>query len=408
MSVAPLIRLENVGKAYPVVSAHGGRLQTLWSLLRHRRFGPSFQALQGITLDVLPGQSLGIIGENGAGKSTLLKTIAGVIKPTSGEISVRGRISALLELGAGFHPEYTGRENIFLAASLMGLDRAEVRKRLDEVIAFADIGDQIDQPIKHYSSGMVVRLGFAVATSARPQLLITDEVLAVGDESFQRKCIAWMEGFLADGGTLLLCSHGMFHIQKLCQQAVWIQQGRIQSFGSAADVTREYLAYHEEKERARDGPRASAQPTPIGGTYAIHHMSLNGRAVECGPHSMAQGETLVVEGVIHSPDDRTPQVAVGLVRADGAGIYGIVSDMDGFALRRVGEREFAFGIRYPDLPLLPGRYLVRGHAMDPEGLRMLDHVETVLDIVGDSRELGVCRFAHEWYIPEPTSATQRP
>jgi len=394
----PLIRLDGVGKAYPAALGTGGRLRTLWALLRHRSFGDSFQALHGITFDVMPGQSLGLIGENGAGKSTLLKIIAGVVKPSTGGITVNGRIGALLELGAGFHPEYTGRENIYLAASLMGMARVDVRGRLDEIIAFADIGEHIDQPIKHYSSGMVVRLGFAVATATRPRILITDEVLAVGDESFQKKCIAWMESYLADGGTLLLCSHGMFHIQKLCRQAVWLHHGAMRAFGSAADVTREYLAYHEEKTRLEKG--ATDAPPPLrSDTYQIREMRLNGRPVESGPHTLNQGEMLMVTGIVHSPDGRTPQVAVGLVRADGAGIYGVVSDMDGFPLRRVAETDFAFGLRYPNLPLLPGRYLVRGHAMDPEGLRMLDHVETTLDIVGESRELGVCRLAHEWYIP---------
>lgn len=398
MTGQPLVRLDGVGKAYPMAQGAAGRLSTLWTLLRHGRFGKSFDALDGITFDVMPGQSFGLIGENGAGKSTLLKVIAGVVKPSRGSITVNGRIGALLELGAGFHPEYTGRANIYLAASLMGMARGEIRKRVDEIIAFADIGEHIDQPIKHYSSGMVVRLGFAVATATRPDILITDEVLAVGDESFQKKCIAWMETYLAGGGTLLLCSHGMFHIQKLCQKALWLQHGAMRAFGSTADVTREYLAYHEEKSRLEKG--VTEAPPPLrGDTYQIRELRLNGRPFETGPHEMKQGEALTVSGHVHSPDGRTPQVAVGLVRADGSGIYGVVSEMDGFILRRVAATDFSFGLRYPDLPLLPGRYLVRGHAMDPEGLRMLDHIETTLEIHGDSRELGVCHLAHEWYIP---------
>lgn len=397
MTVRPLIRLDGVGKDYPAALNAGGRIRTLWALLRHRRFGESFQALDGVGFDVMPGQSLGIVGENGAGKSTLLKIIASVVKPTRGNVTVNGRIGALLELGAGFHPEYTGRENIHLAASLMGMTRNEIRKHTDEIIAFADLGEHIDQPIKHYSSGMVVRLGFAVATAMRPDILITDEVLAVGDESFQKKCIAWMEAYLGSGGTLLLCSHGMFHIQKLCQTAIWLQHGRMRAFGTSADVTREYLAYHEEKARIEKG--VTDAPVLRGDTYQIRELRLNGALFDSGPHAMEQGGTLTISGRVHSPDGRTPQVAVGLVRADGSGIYGVVSEMDGFVLRRVTATDFVFGLRYPALPLLPGRYLVRGHAMDPEGMRMLDHVETTLDIGGDSRELGVCRLAHEWYIP---------
>lgn len=394
----PLIRLEGIGKEYPVITGSGNRLRTLWSLLRGRHLGHAFQALQDVTLDVMPGQSLGLVGENGAGKSTLLKIVAGVVRPSEGTISVNGRIGALLELGAGFHPEYTGRENIYLSAALMGMGRPEVSERMDDIIAFADIGEHIDQPIKHYSSGMVVRLGFAVATAMSPEILITDEVLAVGDESFQKKCIAWMENYLGNGGTLLLCSHGMFHIQKLCQKAAWIHHGRLHRLGSAADVTREYLAYHEEKARHAKS-EAAGVPPPRGDIWQIRQLLVNGRPAAEGGHTLAAGGTLVVSGTVYSPDGRTPQVAVGLVRADGTGIYGVVSDMDGFVLQPISAHEFSFALRYPNLPLLPGRYLVRGHAMDPEGLRMLDHVETTLDVTGETRELGICRLVHEWHVP---------
>jgi len=396
---APLIRLTGVGKDYPAMAGGASRLRTLWSLLRRGTIGHAFHALRDVSFDVMPGESLGFVGENGAGKSTLLKIIAGVVRPSAGTVAVTGRIGALLELGAGFHPEYTGRENIYLSASLLGMGRAEVLRHIDEIVAFADIGEHIDQPIKHYSSGMVVRLGFAVATAMNPQILITDEVLAVGDESFQKKCITWMENYLAGGGTLLLCSHGMFHIQKLCQKAIWIHHGAMRAIGSAADVTREYLAYHEEKARLAKPQTASALPPVSAELYQLRQMQVNGCPVDTGPHRMAQGDALTVSGSVHSPDGRRPQIAIGLVRADGSGIYGVVSDMDAFQLEPVSDHEFAFGLRFPDLPLLPGRYLVRGHAMDPEGLRMLDHVEATLDVTGETRELGVCRLAHHWYIP---------
>ncbi len=151
--------------------------------------------------------------------------IAGVVRPTRGTATVNGRVGALLELGSGFHPDYTGRDNIALSAALVGpVARRGGRAASASIIAFADIGAHIDQPVKHYSSGMVVRLGFAIATALEPDVLITDEVLAVGDESFQRKCIQWMERYLGDGGTLLLCSHGMYHVQTLCQKAAWLHQ----------------------------------------------------------------------------------------------------------------------------------------------------------------------------------------
>src|SRR6185369_15695865 len=183
-----------------------------------------------------------------------------VVQPTTGTVQVDGRVGALLELGSGVHPEYTGLANIDLAAALLGLSPREIAAKRDDIIAFADIGEHIHDPIKHYSSGMIVRLGFAVATALAPDVLITDEVLAVGDESFQKKCIAWLERYLGDGGTLLLCSHGMYHVQKLCRDALWLKHGRVERYGAAAEVTQAYLAFHEEK--------TAQSKRPIGETTA--------------------------------------------------------------------------------------------------------------------------------------------
>ena len=178
---------------------------------------------------------------------------------------------------AGFHPDYTGEANIDLAAALLGLAPAEIADKRDEIIAFADIGEHLRDPIKHYSSGMVVRLGFAVATALAPDILITDEVLAVGDESFQKKCIAWMERYLATGGTLLLCSHSMYHVQKLCRRALWIRDGRVAQYGAAFDVTQAYLAYHEEKTRAQRAAPIPQSRASAAGVYAVQTLTLDAR-----------------------------------------------------------------------------------------------------------------------------------
>ncbi|HRD96319.1 MAG TPA: ABC transporter ATP-binding protein [Rubrivivax sp.] len=394
-STSPLVSLQGVGKAYPMHASAASQLATLWSKLRGVSSSASaFKALDGVSFDVQRGESTALIGVNGAGKSTLLKVIAGVVRPSSGVVQLRGRVGALLELGAGFHPEYTGLENVALGCALMGLSPAQTREQMDEIVAFADIGAHIDQPVKHYSSGMVVRLGFAVATALVPDLLITDEVLSVGDESFQRKCIAWMENYLSQGGTLLLCSHSMYHVQKLCSQAVWIEGGRIRLRGSSADVTREYLAWHEERNAKARQLQPDA-PSRDGGFYQVRSMQLNGMATD-EPVIVPDGGTLTVEGTVFSPDDRVPQVAVGVTKVDGTPVAGCYSEMDGFSLRRAGPHLFAYRLALLDLPLLPGRYVARSHAMDPEGMRMFDHVERRFDVAGDTRETGICKLAHRW------------
>ena len=386
---APLLALERVGKDYAKVETRGGQLRLVLDLLRGRSAAHVFRALDDVTFSLQPGESLGVIGENGAGKSTLLKIVAGVVPPTRGTVELNGRVGALLELGSGFHPEYSGLANIDLAAALLGLGPEEVAGKRDEIIAFADIGDHIHDPIKHYSSGMVVRLGFAVATALRPNILITDEVLAVGDESFQKKCIAWMEDYLADGGTLLLCSHSMYHIQKLCRHALWLRDGKTERYGPAMEVTQAYLAYHEEKTARTKKPIAQAD-AQAGGAYAVQTLALEPADV------VRQGGTLAVRGEVYSPDGRAPSVLVGIVRADGTPVYGVATDMDRVVPRRLAHDRYAFALTFHDLALLPGKYVVRAHAMDPEGVRLFDHFERPFVVSGDSRELGLVRLAHRW------------
>jgi lipopolysaccharide transport system ATP-binding protein len=392
---APLLHLSDVGKDYAKLDTDAARIKLVFDLLRGRGVGRAFRALDAVSFDLAAGESLGIIGENGAGKSTLLKIVAGVITPTRGRVDLRGRISALLELGSGFHPEYSGLANIDLAAALLGLMPDEIAAKREAIVAFADIGEHIHDPIKHYSSGMVVRLGFAVATALRPDILITDEVLAVGDESFQKKCIAWMENYLADGGTLLLCSHSMYHVQKLCRAALWLKDGRMVRYGPAGEVAQAYLAYHEEKS-ARTGQPIAPPLARQAGYYAIQSLRLD------PSERVAAGATLVVAGEVYSPDDRPPVVLVGLVRADGTPIYGIATEMDGVAPQRIGAHRFEFLLTFPELPLLPGKYLVRAHALDPEGVRLFDNVERTFVVEGASRELGFVRIAHGWNGGDPS------
>ena len=385
-----LVRLRGVTKDYPRISTGTDRVRTMAALLFRRRNLPHFRVLDDVDLDVRRGESVGVVGENGAGKSTLLKIIAGVVRPSAGEVRVTGRVGALLELGSGFHPEYTGRENIFLSSALMGLSRRETQEKVDEIVAFADIGEHIDEPIKHYSSGMTVRLGFAVASVLQPDVLITDEVLAVGDESFQKTCIAWLEGYLGDGGTLLLCSHSMYHVQTLCQRAVWIHHGKVRMAGASSDVTREYLTYHEEK-RAKATPAARAK-----GNLTRIVQSWIER--EDGEHAttIRQGDSLVLQALVFEPDDRAPVLLFGIVRADGTPVYGSHSHEAGYVPRRLAEQEFAFAVRFDSLALLPGKYHFRVHSLDPEGLRLFDTVEIPFVVSGETRDYGLVELPHSW------------
>jgi ABC-type polysaccharide/polyol phosphate transport system ATPase subunit len=210
--------------------------------LQRRVVYSDFFALDAIDLEVLEGEIFGIIGRNGAGKSTLLKVVSRVLVPTAGRVYVRGRVSPLLDLGAGFHPELTGRENVMLNGTLLGRSSRDLEARMDDIIEFAELGAFIEAPLRTYSSGMVARLGFAVATAWQPEILLVDEVLAVGDEAFKRKCQARMQSFRLAGTTTLMVTHDMGAIEILCTRAAWLERGRIAALGPAAQVISDYRA----------------------------------------------------------------------------------------------------------------------------------------------------------------------
>lgn len=393
----PWVSLHGVSKAYPL-SQHGThRLRNVWRMWRRSPPEPAYHALQNIDLQVFPGESVGVIGVNGAGKSTLLKVVAGVVTPGIGRVERRGRLAALLELGAGFHPEFTGWQNVQMACAIMGLNPQETAEQMARIVEFADIGDHVQQPVKHYSSGMVVRLGFAVATCIRPDLLITDEILAVGDESFQRKCIAWIEEYLADGGTLLLCSHSMYHVQKLCQRALWIHQGRVRMAGCADEVARAYLDWHTSQHPS---PRAQRSATPPAvkdaNLYHVADWRINGQE-DLTSLSVHPQASLLFEGTVYTPDGRRPHLAVGVALSNGEPLYGFSSDMDGYTLQPTTDpNHFVWRLTFDALPLLPARYILRVHAMDPEALRAFDHVEIQLQVEGRSRAMGSVQLPHHW------------
>jgi lipopolysaccharide transport system ATP-binding protein len=389
-----LVSAQQLSKHYALTKGAGSGLRLLASAWTRTPPTHAFVALDDVSFQVRRGESLAIVGENGAGKSTLLKLIAGVVKPTRGRVTVNGTMSALLELGSGFHPEYTGAQNIELSAALLGIPTAQLADKREQIIAFADIGEALNKPIKTYSSGMVVRLGFAIATAVNPDLLITDEVMAVGDEAFQKKCIRWVEGYLARGGTLLLVSHSMYHVQKLCTNAIWLENGRVRMAADAMTVSQAYLAVAQEKDSLDQVQSQKAElPQGAHGLYRVDALTVN---AQTSLAVVAHGETLSIKGDIVSPDGRAPHVMVGIVRVDGVPVYGTGSELDGVTLAPVAPHRFAFHLRYDALALLPGQYTVRVHAMDPEGMRLFDTVERSVQVSGRTRELGVVRLPHEW------------
>lgn len=235
------IRFENIIQRFRLIRERPDTLREAFTrVFRNRPQVYNFEALKGVSFSVLDGEAVGIVGRNGSGKSTTLKIIAGVYKPSSGVVEVSGKVGALIELGAGFQADLTGRENIVLNGLLLGLSRQEIRAREEKIIEFAELGDFIDSPVKQYSSGMYMRLGFAIATEIDPEILLIDEILAVGDAAFQQKCMARIECFLQRGKTVVMVSHGAAQIQRLCSRTLLLHEGRLVADGPTAEVLARY------------------------------------------------------------------------------------------------------------------------------------------------------------------------
>lgn len=252
----PIIEVNSISKKYRLghigATSFREEMERWWGNVRRRGKGQALEApaaskhdfwpLKDVSFDVQPGEVLGIVGKNGAGKSTLLKIISRITEPTKGEIKIRGRIASLLEVGTGFHPELSGRDNVYLNGAILGMSRAEIKRKFDDIVSFAEIGPFIDTPVKRYSSGMYVRLAFAVAAHLEPEILIIDEVLAVGDAEFQSKCLGKMrEVSRSEGRTVLFVSHNMAAVKNLCSRVVWLEKGKVRSVGSAEKLVVEYL-----------------------------------------------------------------------------------------------------------------------------------------------------------------------
>lgn len=401
----PLILTEALSKTYRVYSSPWHRLFELVSRKpRHREF----RALSDVSFRLTAGEGLAIIGENGAGKSTLLKILAGITAPTSGRAEARGKVASILELGSGFHPEFTGRQNIVLNAAMLGLSDHEVKEKTPEIIAFSELGDFIDQPVKFYSTGMTMRLGFAIATQVEPDILIIDEALSVGDGYFQKKCMDRMVRFIDEGGTLLFCSHAMYYVAAFCRQALWLREGEVEALGPSEAVIREYesflVAKGEKSESAEEGetgdaraepPPPQREPARLGAIRQIgqrpdgvfHHREVWGLEVEWSAESPKTAFHL----------------AVGLDRIDDVQIVAFSSRHDGLAAFS-GACRYRARLWIPELPLLQGKFSIQVYLLDEAALHVYDQrkLRGELRVESPSYQVGLIETAHRWETEEAT------
>lgn len=312
-----------------VVNLFGLRTPSRRGVAMPEPVNQEFWALRDVNFSIYAGEAVGIIGENGSGKSTSLKMMSKILEPTSGSVSVKGKVSALLELGTGFHPELTGRENIFLNGSLLGISRKEMAARYDTIVNFAEIRDFIDTPIKHYSSGMVMRLGFAIAINVDPDILLTDEVLAVGDEAFQRKCLDYISTLRRRGVTIIFVSHALEAVRSLCRRVIWLDHGRLIADGPAGTVIDRYLAYENEKHAERLRAEHESRPPNMPALPVASEESM-AYEEDLAPGGEAEQETDdeeygpdVEEEFSSLPRDRAEITAVTFLGADEkeAGVF---------------------------------------------------------------------------------------
>ena len=407
----PVLELRHVARRFIKRRERNRSFQDKFVRLLSRRNveQEDFWPLRDVSFRLDRGQSLGVIGPNGAGKSTLLKLVTGILTPTHGDMFVNGRICSLLELGAGFQPDLTGRENIFLNGSIYGLDRRQMNARLDSIIDFAELGDFIDTPVRHYSSGMYVRLGFAVAIHTDPDLLLVDEVLAVGDQSFQHKCMSAIQRFREGGGTLLLVSHDLDAIQAICRQAIWLEHGLVQSEGQPTDVAMHYLREQARREEERAilagqndaGERINAPGRWGSGKVRITEVELCDGSGE-RTTTFASGEPLTVR--LHYTASRrveNPVFGLAVHHESGAHVTGPNTQFGGLEIAAVaGSGVVTYEVAH--LPLLAGLYRLSVAVVDGTDNETFDHHDRLYDfqIYPDSRNerYGMVTFGGGWKL----------
>ncbi len=364
---AHAVVVDDVSKRYRKYDERNQTLKAAVLRGRRARF-TEFWALSHVSFSVPAGSTFGIIGANGSGKSTMLKCLARILRPDSGRIDVHGKVSALLELGAGFHPELSGRENVFLNGSILGLSNAELRRRFDDIVDFAGIGEFIDAPVKNYSSGMYVRLGFSVALNVQPDVLLIDEILAVGDEQFQRQCYEKISDLASSGRTIVLVSHSLDSVRNLCDQAIWLDHGNVNASGPGAAVVEKYLGqvHHDSQHDEGDGSRWGS------GEALVDRIELLGP--DGSPTRRVVTGSRVCIRIRYSTQQpiSAPCFGIALHRVDGLHICGPNTRDVNLNIEKI-DGSGRVEVEIDPLMLLPGTYDLSATIYDYWGLHAYDH-----------------------------------
>lgn len=404
-----VIDARGLGKAYYPKATPGAALLSALAGTTSRTH--PFWALQPMDMQIKRGEVLGLVGHNGAGKSTLLQMISGTLSPSTGQLRVKGRVAALLELGAGFNQEFTGRENLLLNGPLMGLSRRQLADRLEEIIEFSGIGAFIDQPVKTYSSGMFVRLAFSLATSVEPDILVIDEALSVGDGEFARKSFDRILGLRDSGTTILFCSHSMYQIESLCTRAIWLDHGQIKQIGVPAHVTAAYQEHMDQLSAPLIGDASEPVVTSPG------HARIRTLALACdgqqstSAHAVSgRSDIEITIGFESDPGLESPHAAVTINAADGRILASSGTWIDAVTLRRDAAGRGTAVIRFPAISLLKGRYSFAAYLFCERGLHIYSAAEkfAMLTVEQTHLEQGVVSLPHVWGAKAGLAMVDRP
>lgn len=406
---AHVVNVAALSKAYRV---YGHPRQRLWSMLTGQSDAPTHWALRNVSFQLQRGQCLGLVGNNGAGKSTLLKLLTRSLQPTEGVVEVDGRLTAILELGAGFHPEFTGRENLFFGGSLIGIALLQMERLLPSIVAFAELAEALDRPVKTYSSGMLVRLAFALVTAVEPDVLIIDEALAVGDQNFQKKCVERIEQFKRNGCTILFCSHSLYHIRRLCDVALWMDNGTAKAFGSAEDVLSQYEMHLRAAEGSTVANDIQSLPTEASSTapsLAAHGSTALQRQraelLECTVSPLGEGDVPLLLGgdlkiTIQARVSGTerPNFGVMIEQAVGTGITSVTTHTDGVVPTLNEQGHWEASVTFVDLPLFSGEYVLSFYLFDESGLVVYEEwlKHQYFRVIHPSAVPGLVRLPHAW------------